>query len=66
MTNEQSFTTLLTPAETANLLHRPVTTLARWRCERSHLPYVTLGRRVLYRLSDIRAFIERNVHEAIQ
>ena len=40
--------TLLTPADAATILHVPVKTLARWRFENSHLPYVTLGRKVLY------------------
>ena len=52
--------TLLTPA------HVPVKTLARWRFENSHLPYVTLGRKVLYRESDLVDFVARNVHEVIQ
>ena len=58
--------TLLTPADAATILHVPVKTLARWRFENSHLPYVTLGRKVLYRESDLVDFVARNVHEVIQ
>jgi len=70
--------TLLTPADAATILHVPVKTLARWRFEpidrpwargRSEtppLPYVTLGRKVLYRESDLVDFVARNVHEVIQ
>ena len=39
--------TLLTPADAATILHVPVKTLARWRFENSHLPYVTLTAPIL-------------------
>ena len=58
--------TVLTPEDAATILHVPVKTLARWRFENSHLPYVTLGRKVLYRESDLVDFVARNVHEVIQ
>lgn len=35
-------------------------TLALWRCERKHnLPYIKSGRRIHYRLGDLRRFVER-------
>lgn len=48
----------------ASLGVRPQT-LACWASNgRYHLPYVKIGRRVMYRLSDIEAFIEANlVHQ---
>lgn len=61
--NKNTSKELLTPSETADYLRVPLSTLARWRCEDAHLSYVTLGRRVLYRIDDIQRFIERNVHE---
>jgi excisionase family DNA binding protein len=37
-------------------------TLAAWASSRRYaLPFVKVGRRVMYRLSDLDAFIERNV-----
>ncbi|TVO60557.1 helix-turn-helix domain-containing protein [Denitromonas ohlonensis] len=37
-------------------------TLACWACNgRYDLPFVKIGRRVMYRLSDIEAFIEANL-----
>lgn len=37
-------------------------TLACWASSgRYHLPFVKIGRRAMYRLSDIEAFIEANV-----
>jgi len=48
-------------ATTTDLLKLKAGTLAVWRCTgRYDLPYVKVGRRVLYRKHDIIAFIERN------
>ncbi|WP_353479528.1 helix-turn-helix domain-containing protein [Bifidobacterium pullorum] len=38
----------------------PVSTLARWRSERRELPYVTVGRLIRYRQSDLDRWIEDN------
>lgn len=65
-TTHTKLPTLLTPADAATMLHVPVKTLARWRFENSHLPYVTLGRKILYRESDLVDFVARNVHEVIR
>jgi hypothetical protein len=36
-------------------------TLAVWACNKRYdLPYIKVGRRVMYQLSDINAFIDRN------
>jgi hypothetical protein len=37
--------------------------LAKWRCQKSKaLPFVKIGRKVYYRVSDIEAFIASNVN----
>ena len=48
----------LMPAELARRWRRSGQTLANWRSRRVGPPYIKLGRRVLYRLSEIEA-IER-------
>lgn len=54
---------LLTPAETAALLRVQPQTLRVWRCKQRHgLPYVKAGSKVLYRVEDVVAFIERRKH----
>ena len=50
---------LLTPDETARKLRVTVETLAIWRCTKRYpLPYVKVGRRVMYRPADVDAFID--------
>ena len=52
----------ISPKEAANLLGVTAGTLSVWRCtKRYSLPYVKIGRRVMYRLSDIEAFIDSNL-----
>lgn len=52
---------LLTRADTARHLNISPQTLACWASnKRYRLPYVRIGRRVMYRLKDIEEFIERN------
>jgi helix-turn-helix protein len=49
---------LLTPTEVAAALHSTTGTLAVWRCtRRKALPFVRLGRKILYRSEDVQAFI---------
>ena len=49
---------LLTPGETAEILGVTIGTLATWRCTRRYpLPWVKIGRRVMYREVDIGRFI---------
>jgi hypothetical protein len=53
---------LLSREETAAFLGIQVNTLAVWALhQRYPLPYVKVGRRVKYRLSDVLSFIEKNV-----
>ncbi|NVJ98789.1 MAG: helix-turn-helix domain-containing protein [Alphaproteobacteria bacterium] len=39
----------------------PPKTLARWRLEGGHIPYVKCGKAVRYRQCDLDAYIEANV-----
>lgn len=55
-------TTLLTPQKTAETLGVAIGTLAVWRCTaRYPLPFVKIGRRVMYREQDISDFIENGL-----
>jgi excisionase family DNA binding protein len=51
-------TELLTIAEAADLLRAPVATLRYWRHRKIGPPSFRLGRRVLYRRDDLRAWID--------
>lgn len=53
---------LVSPDSTAQLLGVSKETLRWWRYRRTSLPWVVVGgRRVMYRRSDIDAFIEQGV-----
>ncbi len=53
---------LLTREQAAEFLNICPQTLSVWKCtQRYNLPVVKVGRCVRYRLSDLQAFIERNV-----
>jgi excisionase family DNA binding protein len=50
---------LLKPKEAATLLRTTVDTLAVWRCTGRHaIPFIKLGRSVLYRRSDLLAWLD--------
>jgi hypothetical protein len=51
---------LHTAADTAELLHVSIKTLERWRLEGFGPRWVRAGRKPLYRLSDLRAWIAEN------
>ncbi|MFV7784364.1 helix-turn-helix domain-containing protein [Shewanella marisflavi] len=56
--------TLLTPAEVANFLGVTIGTLSVWRCTgRYPLSFIKVGRRVMYRQSDVENFINGRVYE---
>ena len=58
--DEMPDTRLLTEAEAASVLGLAPGTLAVWRCTgRYDLAYVRVGRRIRYRVGDLRAFLER-------
>lgn len=52
---------LCTPLQVNNYTGIPTSTLAFWRCEGSHLPFVKMGRLVRYRRQDILDFVSGNV-----
>lgn len=57
------FPEMLTRPEAARYLRIKENTLAVWAStKRYDLPYVKVGRRVMYRRLDLDAFIERNLH----
>jgi len=58
-------TTLLTPKKAAETLGVAIGTLAVWRCTaRYPLPFVKIGRRVMYREQDINDFIENGLSDS--
>ena len=58
---------LLTPTQAADILGVTIGTLAVWRCTACYpLPFVKIGRRVKYRLSDINNFIEQGLNNLLE
>jgi len=56
-------TQLLTRKAAAQYLGVKENTLAVWATTKRHpLPYIKVGRLVKYRLSDLEAFLEQNIH----
>lgn len=52
---------LLTPDETSELLGVTAHTLSVWRCTgRYKLPFVKVGRSVMYKPADVEKWIEKN------
>jgi hypothetical protein len=50
---------LLRPKEVAAILHVTTSTLSIWRCTKRYpLPYTKIGKSVLYKATDVHAFIE--------
>ena len=55
--------TLLSRKDAAEYLGLKESTLAIWKCnKRYNLPYVKIGGKVRYRLSDLQKFIENNIN----
>lgn len=53
---------LVTPSQAASYLGVTVGTLATWRCTKRYpLPWVRIGRKVMYRASDLAHFVESRV-----
>ncbi len=62
MAETGSFAKLLTDVEAADLLGVSPVTLAVWRCRKRYdLPWVCVGRRIRYRLTDVADFVERRI-----
>lgn len=54
-------TLLLNPSEAARFLGIAPDTLTVWRCTgRYRLPFVKIGRKVMYRQEDLQTFVEQN------
>lgn len=61
---EKVLEALLDTKKAGAYLDTPPKTLVTWRCTgRVKLPYVKIGGNVRYRLSDLDAFIEANLHD---
>ena len=58
-----SFERLLTPSEVADRLTIAEHTLALWRTDRRHLPYIKIGRMVRYSEDEVEAFIDRSARD---
>ena len=58
-----SFERLLTPREVADRLTIAEHTLALWRAERRHLPFIKIGRLVRYSEDEVEAFIEKSAQD---
>ncbi|OBT10368.1 excisionase [Shewanella sp. UCD-FRSSP16_17] len=55
---------LLTPAQVSEFLGVTIGTLSVWRCTgRYPLSFIKVGRRVMYRQSDVESFVEGRVYE---
>lgn len=62
MMTSAAVTPLVTRSEAAEILGVSPQTLACWACNgRYGLPFVRIGRRVMYRKIDIEAFIQGNL-----
>ena len=48
-----------TPDEIGALFGLNARTLANQRCKREGIPYRKIGRKILYRISDVEKFVER-------
>ena len=58
------YDSLINPSDAADILGVVKGTLAVWRSTgRYNLPYVKIGSRVMYRLTDIQAFIEERLRD---
>jgi hypothetical protein len=59
---QKSITTLISPSQVANILGVKLKTLAQWRSSGLiNLPYCKIGSRVMYRASDVDAYISRSM-----
>ncbi|MHB0955906.1 MAG: helix-turn-helix transcriptional regulator [Pirellulaceae bacterium] len=57
---------LIDAEETSSILSVTTGTLAVWRSEKRYdLPYIKVGRRVRYRLSDVRAWLESRTQAGV-
>ena len=52
---------ICSPAQVSHYTGVPVATLAFWRFEGSHMPFIKLGRLIRYRKQDVLDFLNANV-----
>lgn len=53
---------LATPEQAAQLIQINASTLQKWRSTgENNIPFVKIGRSVRYRVSDLKAYVERHV-----
>lgn len=52
---------ICSPAQVSHYTGIPVSTLAFWRFEGSHMPFIKLGRLIRYRKQDVLDFLNANV-----
>lgn len=55
---------LSSPLQVKNYTGIPTSTLAFWRYEGSHLPFVKMGRLIRYRRQDVLDFVSGNVYSS--
>ena len=58
---------LLKPKEAAKFLRSTAATLATWRSSKQSkvkIPYIKIGKKVLYRQKDLEKFIEENLEKS--
>ena len=60
----QELPILSSPAQVSSYTGVPINTLAFWRYEGSHIPFVKMGRLVRYRRQDILNFVSGNVYNS--
>jgi hypothetical protein len=66
LTSQKQISVLVSPTETAKLLHTTAGVLAVWRSTRRYpLKYVRAGRKIFYRLEHIQSFIESRTQNGI-
>lgn len=54
---------LHTPKETADIIRTPERTLERWRLNGSGPAFTKVGRRIYYRESSLRSYLERQTRQ---
>lgn len=60
----QELPILSSPSQVSSYTGIPTNTLAFWRYEGSHIPFVKMGRLVRYRRQDVLNFVSGNVYNS--
>lgn len=61
--NEIQIKDWLSPKEIYTHYGMSVSTLAKWRMDRKHLPFTKVGKYIKYKRADIEAFLNSNIVE---